>query len=68
MVFYEILSSSRVRSEIVNTPRKLNLSCGISVKTDERNLSYVKRILYGRDFRSFSGIYLYDNGRFTPVR
>lgn len=68
MVFYEMLSSSRVRCETVSTPRKLNLSCGISVRTDERNAGIVKRILYSRDFRSFAGIYVCDNERFSLLK
>lgn len=60
----ERLQAYNIRAEITNTPRQLKLSCGISVKTSEKNINTVKRILYSNSFRTFSGIYLFDGNQY----
>lgn len=66
--FAERLQYNNAPSEMVNTPRRLSLSCGISVKTSERNINTVRRILNSYRFSSFSGIYLYKNSNYYPYR
>lgn len=66
--FLEKLQSNNIRAEMTSTPRKLNLSCGISVKTNERYINTVRRILYSNNFRSFSGIYLFDGYNYYPYK
>ena len=55
--FANLLSSYKVRCEIINTPRIVNVSCGISVKFSPSVLSVVNQILSRRNFDTFGGIY-----------
>lgn len=55
--FANILKSYRVPCEIINTPRAVNVSCGISVRFSPYDLSTVESILARRKFDAFAGIY-----------
>ena len=55
--FANLLQSYKVPCQIVNTPRKVNVSCGISVKFDSMYLKSVQSILARRYFDTFGGIY-----------
>lgn len=55
--FANLLNSYKVPCQIINTPRKVNVSCGISVKFDYKDLSTVQQILSRRSFDTFGGIY-----------
>lgn len=66
--FLEKLQADNIPAEMTSTPRRLNLSCGISVRTSERYVNRVQRILYTNNFRSFSGIYLYDGYNYYPYK
>ena len=52
-----LLNSSGIRVSIINTPKDAGLTCGISVRFDERMLENVKRIILSKPFRTFSGFY-----------
>ena len=43
--------------EIINTSRKVNVSCGISIKFSPIVLAVVEQILSRRYFDTFGGIY-----------
>ncbi len=61
--FANILKSYRVPCEIINTPRAVNVSCGISVRFSYNDLDLVKQIISRRNFDTFGGIYqLVGNG------
>lgn len=55
--FASLLRSYGVPCSVVSTPRKINVSCGISVKFNENNLNDVNYILSRRRFDTFGGIY-----------
>ena len=55
--FASLLRSYGVNCTVVNTPRKINVSCGISVQFSTRDLPIVKQILSRRRFDTFAGIY-----------
>ena len=55
--FAWILNSYHVRCEIINTPRKVNVSCGISIRFRPKDLATVEQILARRHFDTFGGIY-----------
>lgn len=57
--FASLLRSYGVNCAVVNTPRKINVSCGISVQFSTRDLPIVKQILSRRRFDTFAGIYWY---------
>ena len=52
-----LLNNSGIRVSIINTPKDAGLSCGISVRFDERLLETIKRIIMTKPFRSFAGFY-----------
>lgn len=55
--FANLLGSYRVPFQIINTPRNLNVSCGISVKFPSAQRHIVQEILSKRAFSSFVGIF-----------
>ena len=55
--FANLLRSYKVQCEVINTPRKLNVSCGISVRFSPQDLSIVEQIISRRNFDTFGGIY-----------
>ena len=67
MKFANLLSSYGYRATIVNTPRKISVACGISVKIDFIALETAKLILSRRQFYTFAGIYKLDNDNFSLV-
>ena len=55
--FASILRSYGVNCMIVNTPRRINVSCGISVQINARDSAIAKQILSRRRFDTFAGLY-----------
>ena len=55
--FASILRSYGVYCTIINTPRTINVSCGISVKFYEKDSQMVNQILARRRFDTFAGIF-----------
>lgn len=61
MKFVNILNSYGVFVSVVNTPRQLSVSCGISAKIQTASLNLAKDILRRRQFYTFAGIF-YSSG------
>lgn len=55
--FASLLKSYGVLCAVVNTPRKINVSCGISVKFNRSDRGVVELIISRRRFDTFAGIY-----------
>ena len=55
--FASILKSYGVGCMVVNTPRKINVSCGISVKLNAQDQQTANLILARRGFNTFAGFY-----------
>lgn len=55
--FASVLRSYKIPCFVVNTPRNINVSCGISVKFYENDKEMVNYILSRRGFNTFAGIY-----------
>ena len=58
--FSSLLTSLRVPSEIISTPRLISASCSISVKIRENNLNLAKRLIVANHFYTFIGIFALD--------
>ncbi len=58
ITFSNLLKSYGVGVNVVSTPRKINVSCGISAKFLAKNLQLAKSIISRRRFDSFAGFYL----------
>ena len=54
--FASLLRSYGVSCSIVNTPRRINVSCGISVQFSRRDEGLAKQVLSRRRFDTFAGI------------
>jgi hypothetical protein len=57
LLFIKLLNSYGVAASVVNTPRCLNVSCGISAKFASLYLNIAKDIVNRRKFDSFAGFY-----------
>lgn len=55
--FASLLRSYGVRCQVINTPRRINVSCGISVSFSARDESFAKQIIARRKFDTFAGLY-----------
>ena len=58
MVFSSLLSQKNIFNRVINTPRSISTSCGLSVKVSKVQEGYVRKILMSDNFDSFSGIYV----------
>lgn len=56
--FAKLLRINGMIVNIINTPRSTSISCGLSIKTDYRNLNNVTRILNQSKVDGFLGVYL----------
>ena len=65
--FYDALLTNGYNANIINTPRALAMSCGISVKTTPNAIYAVRALLASRDFSSFAGIFYYSFGRYSRM-
>ena len=57
ITFASILKSYKVPVTIINTPRTLNISCGISAKFPCEYKQIAQDIISRRKFDTFAGIY-----------
>ena len=57
IIFANLLRSYGVNVSIVNTPRRINVSCGISAKFAKQHLEKAKLVLARRHFDTFAGFY-----------
>lgn len=55
--FLSIMKSYTNSAHIINTPKEINMPCGISVAFKLNNFNDAKYILSRRHFSSFSGFY-----------
>ena len=55
--FASLLRSYRVPCSVVNTPRSINVSCGISVKFGNSDIETAKMVMARRGFTTFAGFF-----------
>ena len=55
--FANLLRNKNVQVDIVNTPKEAGLTCGISVRFNEKYLSFARFLLNSKPFRAFQGFY-----------
>ena len=67
MRFQSLISSYGAMTTIISTPRKISVSCGISVKIRSIDLNLAKTILSRRQFYTFAGIYLINNDEYIKI-
>lgn len=60
MAFNKMLTSNGIFTSVINTPRTIAVSCGLSLKTDYKNLKYVINLLQIATPVGFTGLYLYN--------
>ena len=56
MAFYDACLARHVRAEVTNTPREVSASCGISVRTTQRDYPRMRQVAEG--IRGFASAYL----------
>ena len=57
IIFANLLRSYGVPLSIVNTPRRINVSCGISAKFEKKHLEKAKLVISRRRFDTFAGFF-----------
>ncbi len=65
IAFLEQARARRLRADIINTPRSLSLSCGISVRLSPQSEGFILR--YAPKYSSYSGTYSFYNGRYDRI-
>ena len=53
----KVFNSVGISSSVITTPKEAGLGCGLSVKTDLRNLFAVKNVLTRINAKSFLGLF-----------
>ncbi|MBR5388689.1 MAG: DUF3343 domain-containing protein [Clostridia bacterium] len=59
--FHEFLKDNGIYSEIINTPKEAGVGCGLSVKTDPKYFSAIKKAVRITELKSFAGFFLVKN-------
>ena len=57
ITFATLLRSYKINAQIVNTPRKISVSCGISVKFSSSAQDMAQQLLQRRKFETFVGFF-----------
>lgn len=57
LTFIKALRQYGVSADIINTPRSISKSCGLSAKILENNLNTAIRVINQLNFKDFFGIY-----------
>ncbi len=52
-----LLSARRIACTVINTPRKLGVSCGLTVVFSEHSLSTVQEIIKNEGFKTKQGVF-----------
>ncbi|MFA6859908.1 MAG: DUF3343 domain-containing protein [Clostridia bacterium] len=66
--FASLMHSYGAFAVIINTPRQIMSSCGVSVKTNKEGLNFAQSILRRRKFESFNGAFkIIQNGPMISV-
>lgn len=53
----KLLSANGINANIMNTPRKISIACGISLRVDMGAMQKVKTMIRYQNFRTFVGLY-----------
>lgn len=57
MKFYKVIKNYGLFCSIINTPRTLSASCGVSTKIDNRLIQPSIMVIHKLNLRTFKGIY-----------
>ena len=65
MRFEKLLKDSNIKAEVIATPQRVKLGCGLSVKLDLADLDSAKDVYMRNSMQSLDGFYIIDeeNGR-----
>ena len=66
LTFSRALNKLGVKTRIVNTPRELTLSCGLSVQFDYKDLNMIIKTNITQGLGSLSGFYVLNNTNSLP--
>lgn len=65
--FYGRLRGMGVPCDVVNTPRRASLGCGLSVKFPVSYLSLVRRLLGSENYYSYGGLFRVNGNMLRPI-
>lgn len=61
--FMRELKKKGIESEIIGTPQKIAIGCGLSVKISEKDFLKAKEITFSSAYDGFVGFYKTENGK-----
>ena len=61
----KILRQNGINVEIINTPRNIAISCGLSIRTDFKYFAITSNIVKTIKLNDFVGIFIETNNSFT---
>ena len=56
--FAKLANRNGIPTQIINTPRSVAISCGLSIKTDYKYFSKIVNFVHSSNLSGFLGIYL----------
>ena len=59
-LFAKIMKAHSIPTEIINTPRSISISCGLSARTDFRFYNSIIILLQNAKLEGFLGLYLLE--------
>lgn len=63
--FHKLLKANGLIVSLINTPRRVSISCGLSIKTDHNNLSVIINLLSNFNNRDLLGVFLIEKNNFN---
>ena len=59
--FAKILRANGISVNIINTPRSIAISCGLSIKTEFRYFSFVTNLIRQSNLEGFIGVFMHNS-------
>ena len=56
--FAKLVNRNGIPTQIINTPRSVAISCGLSIKTEYKYFNQIIKYIHSSNFSGFLGVYL----------
>lgn len=62
--FVKILKNYGLNANIINTPKVISTSCGLSIKTEYRNIDFISQLISSKRVNNIIGVFLLNKTNF----
>lgn len=62
--FAKILKNYGLNANIINTPKAISTSCGLSIKTEYRNIDFISQLISSKRVNNIIGVFLLNKTNF----